>query len=208
MPLFRFALLFCLAFAAASLPAAADAPLTGRPDLTNPAYTLCQKDDECLAVSPACAAPVAVNTRYYGQVYLWYKRLSERMTCDTSLTLPRVKSEQCVQHRCTLELIKPEAPKPANAKLLENPSYCDADDECRALILTDDCCVKHFVNKDSTPRMEAEIKAKAVLTTCFNFDRRHVTHLRCENHQCTGDLEVPNEAVDDSRHTGKDRCEQ
>lgn len=176
-----------------------------QPNLSDPAYTACKTDNECMVITPACSAPITVNRRHFTEASIWFRHISQYKDCPTSMELPKVISKQCVKNRCTIETTQPEPPKPDNSKQAKDPHYCDTDDECTVVL--GDCCVKNFVNTKNAPEMRAQIKYNERLATCFYPDRRHVKNLRCENHQCTADLEVPSEMRDLTHHS-KDACEQ
>ena len=196
-----FAVLFCLCAAIG----AARAFNYFQPNMADPIYTQCKTDDECLVIHPACSAPITVNRRHFQVVYTWYRHISQYKNCPEDMDLPKVTKKQCLKNRCTLEMTQPEPPKPDTSKQALDPHYCDTTEECTVVL--GDCCVKNFVNTKSAPHMQAEIKAKENLATCFFPDRRHVKNLRCENHLCTAELEVPSELRDLS-HRSKDKCEQ
>jgi hypothetical protein len=182
------------------------------PLLADPAYTQCHKDTDCKVVHPACSAPITVNRRHFDQVDLWARRTARHQSCPALTALPKVVSNKCVKQRCTLELIQPAPPAPGPAvpppAVVNKPAdmhFCEKDADCTVVL--GDCCVKNFVNTASAPDLAADIKEHERLATCFFPDRRHVKNLRCENHQCTADLEVPNE-MPDPTHSTKDKCEQ
>jgi hypothetical protein len=192
----------------ASLPAAAARHTPRQPKLADPSYTECKADYDCLIVRPACSAPIVVNGRRYEEVHAWFEYIRPLQKCADWLPNLEVKKKACVRNRCTIEVEQaapPVPPEPDNSPQAKDPHYCDTDKECTVVL--GDCCVKNFVNTKNAPRLRAEIKAKEHLANCFFPDRRHVQNLRCENHQCTAELEVPSE-LPDPTHSLKDKCEQ
>jgi hypothetical protein len=199
-----FILLFGLTSASVILQAnAAHAPR--KPELTDPSYTSCRMREECLVVRPPCSAPITVNVAHFEEVHRWFEYLRPFHTCADWIPLPDVKTNSCIKNRCTLELTEPKAPEPDNSPQAKDEHYCDKDRDCTVVL--GDCCVKNFVNTKNADRLRAEIRDKALLATCFYPDRRHVKNLRCEEHKCTADLEVPLE-LPDPTHMSKMRCEQ
>jgi hypothetical protein len=193
-------------FALACIAVPARAYELHEPHLVDPAYTQCLTDKECAIVEPACSAPITVNQRHFIQVDIWFKHLSRNIQCPSLTSLPKVVKKQCVKHRCTLELSQPEPPKPDAPKpappegaMAKDPHYCDKNEDCTVVL--GDCCEKNFVNTVSAPDLQAQITANERLATCFFADHRHVKNLRCENHQCTADLEVPSELPDPTHHS-------
>ena len=198
----RFRCFFIAAIAlGAILALAAPARAGGPPLLADPAYTACHTDEECKIIEPPCSAPITVNLRHYAAVDLWFQQNRQKSQC--MINLPRVIKKACVRNRCTLELTQPLPPD--TSKQAQDPHYCDKNEECTVVL--GDCCVKNFVNATSAPQMESQIRANERFATCFYPDRRRVKNLRCENHQCTADLEVPSE-LPDPTHRTKDKCVQ
>ncbi|TAL31160.1 MAG: hypothetical protein EPN97_11275 [Alphaproteobacteria bacterium] len=203
---FRAALLILIMIPLAAAPAGGTRYKPhSKPNLADPSYTACKTDNECLIVRPACSAPLAVNAHRFKEVDAWFEYMRPFYKCADWLSQLDVKKKACVKNRCTVELAQAVPPEPDNSPQAKDPNYCDTDSECTVVL--GDCCVKSFVNTKNAPRMRAEIKAKEHLANCFFPDRRHVQNLRCENHKCTAELEVPSE-LPDPTHSLKDKCEQ
>jgi hypothetical protein len=173
---------FFILFSLAAAPAAAE-----RPNLADPAYTVCRASTDCAIVYPPCGAPAAVNKPHERQVAAWYDHLRPHAQCAPWLKLPEAGALSCVKNRCTVALVE----EPKDAPPEEDRRVCESDADCVAVVEWDDCCDKHFINGKYADRLRAEIEYNKRIRFCPAFDRRHVKNLRCENRQCTADLEAP-----------------
>lgn len=200
------AAVFLVILLTAAMPAIASRPVPQtKPDLSNPVYTACKLDNECIVLRPACSAPIAINALRYEEVSAWFEHLRPLQKCADWVPQLDVKKRACVQNRCTLEFEPAKPPEPDNSPQAKDPHYCEKNSECTVVL--GDCCTKSFVNAKNAPRMRAEIKANEHLAKCFYPDRRRVKNLRCEENKCTADLEVPSQ-LPDPTHRLTSKCEQ
>jgi hypothetical protein len=188
-------LIFTLLMLCCALPALAEEErarphaVLVSPNLSEKTYSICKTDDECVVVTPPCAAPMAFNKK--SQLFLqgYFNRLAGNVTCADWVKVAQAKKTACVEERCTIELTEPKTPPPKTA-FEKEPQYCEKDSDCETVI--GDCCEASFLNKTHALKMRADmVFAKDAPKTCFQYDRRKVLNLRCENKKCTADLEVP-----------------
>jgi hypothetical protein len=165
---------------------------------------LCGKDADCTIVRPPCGAPISINKRNYARVNKSYEIMRPYYKCADWIPIPEAKGVTCLQNRC--KALLGEA-KPDTSPQAKDAHYCDEDKECQVVL--GECCEKNFVNSKNAPKLRRKVEEeKTDAIMCFHPDRRHVKNLRCEKHQCTADLEIPEELMDDSNHSLKDKCEQ
>jgi hypothetical protein len=171
------------------------------PNLIDPQYTVCQRDDECVVVTPPCAAPMTFNKKHQLFLQGYFSGTATSFACPDWLKIPRVKKTECVKQKCAIELTEPQPPPP-QTKFDTEPQYCEKDSDCETVI--GDCCAASFYNHTHAFHKRAEMEYKKdAPKSCFGIDKRKVVNLRCQDKKCTADLEVPLE-LDYQPHELKD----
>jgi hypothetical protein len=186
--LFALLMICCLPVLAAADDFAPRAVLVS-PNLSEPMYSKCKTDDECVVVTPPCGTPMTFNKK--SQLFLqgYFNALGGSFVCADWLKVPRVKKTSCVKERCAIELTEPMT-RPPQTSFDKEPQYCEKDSDCETVI--NECCEASFLNKPHADRMRADSEfAKNAPKICHHYDRRKVLNLRCEDKKCTADLEVP-----------------